>query len=269
MRRAATAISSAGDRRVIEPAAPPVNLPDTVGYATPDELREFFAEIIARVPNSGRRHLQHSLPQRSRARRRQQPRGDPGRRAAGRVLDHGIGERAGNASLEELVMALRVRPDRLPYDTAIRSQALFETSQLLSTLTNEPVQANKAIVGRNAFAHEPDPTRTACSRMRAPTNHEARGRRPVGVVALVLAATPAATRCSRAARALGFTLTQVEVGEVYRAVISLGEHRKAIGDGDLRRIVDRGAHAGVRGGRREHRARRNRGLRPRGVTEKC
>ena len=67
---------------------------------------------------------------------------------------NGIGERAGNASLEELVMALRVRPDRLPYDTAIRSQALFETSQLLSTLTGEPVQANKAIVGRNAFAHE-------------------------------------------------------------------------------------------------------------------
>src|SRR5207253_9888276 len=67
---------------------------------------------------------------------------------------NGIGERAGNASLEEIVMALRVRQERLPYDTAIRSEGLFEASQLLSSLTNEPVQSNKAIVGRNAFAHE-------------------------------------------------------------------------------------------------------------------
>ena len=67
---------------------------------------------------------------------------------------NGIGERAGNASLEEIVMALRVRQDRLPYDTAIVSERLFDTSQLLSRVTEEPVQANKAIVGRNAFAHE-------------------------------------------------------------------------------------------------------------------
>src|SRR3954449_7838404 len=139
---------------VIDAGCTTVNLPDTVGYATPDELREFFAEIIARVPNAGRAifstHCHNDL----------------GLAVANSLAAiqggvrqvecsiNGIGERAGNASLEEVVMALRVRPDRLPYDTAIRSQALFETSQLLSTLTSEPVQANKAIVGRNAFAHE-------------------------------------------------------------------------------------------------------------------
>src|SRR5439155_15514966 len=64
------------------------------------------------------------------------------------------GERAGNASLEELVMVFRVRQDRLPYDTGVRSERLYEASQLLSQLTSEPVQSNKAIVGRNAFAHE-------------------------------------------------------------------------------------------------------------------
>src|SRR5436309_1546506 len=67
---------------------------------------------------------------------------------------NGIGERAGNAALEEIVEALRVRAARLRYDTAIKSTALYETSQMLSQLTQEPVQANKAIVGRNAFAHE-------------------------------------------------------------------------------------------------------------------
>jgi endonuclease III len=67
---------------------------------------------------------------------------------------NGIGERAGNAALEEIVMAMRVRQDRMPFDTSIESAKLFETSQLLAKLADEPVQANKAIVGRNAFAHE-------------------------------------------------------------------------------------------------------------------
>src|SRR6185369_16749577 len=139
---------------VIAAGCTTVNLPDTVGYATPDELREFFAEIIARVPNSDRAvfstHCHNDL----------------GLAVANSLAAiqggvrqvecsiNGIGERAGNASLEEFVMAMRVRSDRLPYETGIYAPALFETSQLLATLTCEPVQANKAIVGRNAFAHE-------------------------------------------------------------------------------------------------------------------
>ena len=67
---------------------------------------------------------------------------------------NGVGERAGNASLEEIVMVTRVRADSLPYDTAVNTREIFPTSQLLSALTGENVQANKAIVGRNAFAHE-------------------------------------------------------------------------------------------------------------------
>src|SRR5258707_364948 len=67
---------------------------------------------------------------------------------------NGIGERAGNASLEEIVMAIRVRGDRLPYVNNIQSQEIYASSQLLTALTGEAVQANKAIVGRNAFAHE-------------------------------------------------------------------------------------------------------------------
>src|SRR5438309_2247387 len=67
---------------------------------------------------------------------------------------NGIGERAGNASLEEIVMAARVRPDRYVYETAVVSEQLYPASQVLSEITGVPVQPNKAIIGRNAFAHE-------------------------------------------------------------------------------------------------------------------
>ena len=225
---------------VIDAGCTTVNLPDTVGYATPDELREFFAEIIARVPNAGRAifstHCHNDL----------------GLAVANSLAAiqggvrqvecsiNGIGERAGNASLEELVMALRVRPDRLPYDTAIRSQALFETSQLLSTLTSEPVQANKAIVGRNAFAHEAGIHQDGV--LKDARTYEIMKPEDVGQSVssrLVLGRHSGRHAVQSRCETLGFTLTHAEIDQVYRAVISLGEHRKTIGDGDLRRIVDR------------------------------
>ena len=225
---------------VIDAGCTTVNLPDTVGYATPDELREFFEQIIGRVPNSGRAvfstHCHNDL----------------GLAVANSLAAiqggvrqvecsiNGIGERAGNASLEEVVMALRVRPDRLPYDTGIRSAALFETSQLLSALTSEPVQANKAIVGRNAFAHEAGIHQDGV--LKDARTYEIMKPEDVGQSVssrLVLGRHSGRHAVQSRCETLGFTLTHEEVGDVYRAVISLGEHRKAIGDGDLRRIVDR------------------------------
>src|SRR2546421_3254377 len=121
---------------VIEAGCSTVNLPDTVGYATPDETRDFFAAVIGRVPNADKAvfsaHCHNDL----------------GLAVANSLAAiqggvrqvecsvNGIGERAGNASLEEFVMALRVRQDRLPYDTGIQSAGLFGASQLLSTITN-------------------------------------------------------------------------------------------------------------------------------------
>ena len=225
---------------VIDAGCTTVNLPDTVGYATPDELREFFEQIIGRVPNSGRAvfstHCHNDL----------------GLAVANSLAAiqggvrqvecsiNGIGERAGNASLEEVVMALRVRPDRLPFDTGIRSAALFGTSQLLSALTSEPVQANKAIVGRNAFAHEAGIHQDGV--LKDARTYEIMKPEDVGQSVssrLVLGRHSGRHAVQSRCETLGFTLTHEEVGDVYRAVISLGEHRKAIGDGDLRRIVDR------------------------------
>jgi len=225
---------------VIAAGATTINLPDTVGYATPDELRDFFADIITRVPNADRvvfsAHCHNDL---GLAVANSLAALQGGVRQIECAIN-GIGERAGNASLEEFVMALRVRQDRLPYDTGIHSPALFETSQLLATLTTEPVQANKAIVGRNAFAHEAGIHQDGV--LKDARTYEIMRPEDVGQSVssrLVLGRHSGRHAVQSRCETLGFTLTHAELDLVYRAVISLGEHRKAIGDGDLRRIVDR------------------------------
>jgi 2-isopropylmalate synthase len=225
---------------VIAAGATTINLPDTVGYATPDEHRDFFAAIIGRVPNADRAvfsaHCHNDL---GLAVANSLAAIQGGVRQVECSLN-GIGERAGNASLEELVMALRVRQDRLPYDTGINAEGLFGASQLLSTLTSEPVQANKAIVGRNAFAHEAGIHQDGV--LKDARTYEIMKPEDVGQSVssrLVLGRHSGRHAVQSRCETLGFTLTHAEIDHVYRGVISLGAHRKAIGDGDLRRIVDR------------------------------
>src|SRR5688572_17980793 len=125
--------------RVVEAAikhgATTINLPDTVGYATPEDTREFFLEIRRRVPNADRAIFSaHCHDDLGLAVANSLAAIQAGVRQVECTIN-GIGERAGNASLEEIVMALRVRQDRLPYDTAIKSERLFDISQLLSRVT--------------------------------------------------------------------------------------------------------------------------------------
>jgi len=225
---------------VIAAGCTTVNLPDTVGYATPDDMREFFSDIIARVPNAAKAvfsaHCHNDL---GLAVANTLAAIQGGVRQVECAIN-GIGERAGNASLEEIVMALRVRQDRLPYDTAVKSEALFEASQLLSQITGEPVQANKAIVGRNAFAHEAGIHQDGV--LKDTKTYEIMRPEDVGQSAasrLVLGRHSGRHAVQCRCEALGFTLSHTEIDQVYHAVISLGAHRKAIADGDLRRIVDR------------------------------
>ena len=139
---------------VIDAGATTVNLPDTVGYATPDEIGAFFREILTRVPNADRAVFSaHCHDDLGLAVANTLAALQAGARQVECTIN-GIGERAGNASLEEIVMASRVRADRLPFETSINTQAIYSTSQLLTARTGEPVQAHKAIVGRKAFAHE-------------------------------------------------------------------------------------------------------------------
>jgi 2-isopropylmalate synthase len=144
--------------RVIETAikagASTINIPDTVGYTIPSEYTSLIEEIRNRVPNIDKARISvhchndlglavaNSLA---------------GVAAGARQVEctiNGLGERAGNAALEEIVMALRTRSDVLPYDTGIRTENITKASRLVSTITGFAVQPNKAIVGANAFAHE-------------------------------------------------------------------------------------------------------------------
>jgi 2-isopropylmalate synthase len=138
---------------VIQAGATTINLPDTVGYATPDEIADFFRTVRARV--NAPAHIVYSAhchDDLGLAVANTLAAVDGGVRQVECTIN-GIGERAGNAALEELVMAFHVRADRLSYTTGIDTTKLYRTSQLLSSLTGQAVQANKAIVGRNAFAH--------------------------------------------------------------------------------------------------------------------
>ena len=138
----------------IAAGASTINIPDTVGYSEPEEFFRLISMLRERVPNSDKAvfsvHCHNDLGlavANSLA----------GVRAGARQIEctiNGIGERAGNAALEELVMALKTRSDRFPYATGVRSEKLAQASQLVSSVTSFPVQYNKAIVGRNAFAHE-------------------------------------------------------------------------------------------------------------------
>ncbi len=225
---------------VIDAGCTTVNLPDTVGYATPDELREFFVDVMTRVPNAGRAVFSaHCHDDLGLAVANSLAAIQGGVRQVECTIN-GIGERAGNASMEELVMALRVRRDRLPYDTGIVSERLYEASQMLSTLTNEPVQANKAVVGRNAFAHEAGIHQDGV--LKDVRTYEIMRPEDVGqsvASRLVLGRNSGRHAVQCRCEALGFTLSAEDIDLVYRAVIALGEHRKVIADNDLRRIVDR------------------------------
>ena len=237
--------------RVVETAihrgATTINLPDTVGFFTPDCTREFFTEIRSRVPNSDKAIFSAHCHD------------DLGMAVANSIAAiqggvrqvectiNGIGERAGNASLEELVMALRVRQDRLPFDTGVKSEKLFAASQLLSKLTDEPVQSNKAIVGRNAFAHEAGIHQDGM--LKDSRTYEIMRPQDVGQAwdQLVLGRHSGRHAVQRRCEAIGYNLSAEEVSKVYEAVITTGEHRKAIADNDLRRMVER-VRAGLTAG---------------------
>ena len=227
--------------RVIETAidngATTINLPDTVGYSTPEEIAEFFTAVRTRVPNADRAIFSaHCHDDLGLAVANSLAAVNAGVRQIECTIN-GIGERAGNAALEEIVMATRVRGDRLPYDTAIRSQELFRTSQLLTELTHEPVQANKAIVGRNAFAHEAGIHQDGVIKDRR--TYEIMRPEDIGVQStLVLGKHSGRHAVKRRCEQIGYDLTRFELDRVYRTIIDLADRQKQIDDDDVIRIVE-------------------------------
>ncbi len=138
----------------IRAGASTINIPDTVGYTYPSEYGDIFRDLIENVPGAdGVIFSAHCHNDLGLAVANSLSAVQGGARQIECAIN-GIGERAGNAALEEVVMALRVRGDRLPYDTAVDSRQITRASRYVSAITGFPVQYNKAIVGKNAFAHE-------------------------------------------------------------------------------------------------------------------
>lgn len=222
---------------VIAAGATTVNLPDTVGYSTPDEIHDFFAAILARVSNADRAvfsahcHDDLGLAVANTL---------AALRAGARQVEctiNGIGERAGNASLEEVVMATRVRGDRLPFQMGVATEQIFPSSQLLTKLTGEAVQANKAIVGRNAFAHEAGIHQDGMLKDRR--TYEIMRPEDVGVPAttLVLGKHSGRHAVQHRAQQLGLELSRLELDRLYRRMVALADQQKTVTDPELLQMV--------------------------------
>jgi 2-isopropylmalate synthase len=150
---------------------------------------------------------------------------------------NGIGERAGNTSLEELVMTMRVRSDRYPYETAVISEHLFAASQMLTEITGVPVQPNKAIIGRNAFAHEAGIHQDGM--IKNPLTYEIMTPQSVGVpcTRLVLGKHSGRHALGLRCEGLGFQLDRRELDQIYRLFLALADHVKVVHDNHLLDLV--------------------------------
>jgi len=150
---------------------------------------------------------------------------------------NGIGERAGNASLEEIVMAMRVRPDRFPYETGIASEQIFAASQTLSEITGVPVQPNKAITGRNAFAHEAGIHQDGV--LKNPLTYEIMTPKSVGVPdsKLVLGKHSGRHALSMRCEQLGYQFDRRVLDDVYRRFVRLADKIKHVEDHHLLELI--------------------------------
>ncbi len=210
-----------------------LNIPDTVGYTTPPEFAQLIRLVRERVVrDSGVTVSVHCHNDLGLAVANSLAAIEAGARQVECTIN-GIGERAGNAALEEVVMVLRVRADRLPFTCDVRTELLYETSQLLSEIIGFGVQPNKAIVGRNAFAHEAGIHQHGM--LSNPLCYEIMTPESVGVPANQLVLGKHSGRHALAQRysELGVALAGAELNAVYGRFTQLADRKKRIYDQDL------------------------------------
>jgi len=234
----------------VDAGASTLNIPDTVGYSIPVEFGRLIETIRKRVrserPVTISAHCHNDL---GLAVANSLAAVEAGARQVECTIN-GIGERAGNAALEEFVMALRVRSEALPYDTAVRSEEIYRTSQLLSHLIGFPVQPNKAIVGRNAFAHEAGIHQHGM--LSNPLCYEIMTPESVGVpgTTLVLGKHSGRHALARRYEELGVPLSAEQLQQAYTAFTALADRKKRIYDQDLLSLVSNGRRASQKAGAR-------------------
>jgi 2-isopropylmalate synthase len=217
----------------VDSGASVLNVPDTVGYTTPAEFARLIQHVRERVVRDRdviiSVHCHNDL---GLAVANSLAAIEAGARQVECTIN-GIGERAGNASLEEIVMALHVRADRLPFETGINTHELYPTSQLLSSIVGFDVQPNKAIVGRNAFAHEAGIHQHGV--INNPLCYEIMTPESVGVPtnSLVLGKHSGRHALSLRYMELGYDITSSELDAAYRSFTNLADRKKRIYDQDL------------------------------------
>ena len=224
----------------IRAGATTINIPDTVGYALPEEYFDLITMLKTRVPGMDKvvisTHCHDDLGlavANSLA----------GVRAGARQIEctiNGLGERAGNAALEEIVMAVRTRHDLLPHHTGIKSEMLSRASKLVSAVTNFPVQYNKAIVGRNAFAHESGIHQDGV--LKHTETYEIMTPESVGVgkSSLVMGKHSGRAAFKSKLKELGYSLGDNAMEDAFNRFKALADRKKHIYDEDIEALVDDG-----------------------------
>jgi 2-isopropylmalate synthase len=224
----------------IKAGATTINIPDTVGYALPEEYFDLITMLRTRVPGMDKviisTHCHDDLGlavANSLA----------GVRAGARQIEctiNGLGERAGNAALEEIVMAIRTRHDLLPHSTGIKSEMLSRASKLVSAVTNFPVQYNKAIVGRNAFAHESGIHQDGV--LKNTETYEIMTPESVGVgkSSLVMGKHSGRAAFKSKLKEMGYNLGDNALEDAFNRFKALADRKKHVYDEDIESLVDDG-----------------------------
>jgi 2-isopropylmalate synthase len=222
---------------VIEAGATTVNIPDTVGYATPQEFGSLIQGILDNVPNIGKAVVSvHCHDDLGLAVANSLESIRVGARQVECTIN-GIGERAGNASMEEIVMALKTRQDFFKLSTNIDTSQIYRTSRLVSELTGFPVQPNKAIVGANAFRHQSGIHQDGV--LKKSITYEIMDPKSVGIPSSSLVLSKVSGRHAFKERLfeLGYTLSEEDLNRAFQGFKRLADKKKDITDRDIESLI--------------------------------
>lgn len=223
-------------RAAVEAGATTINVPDTVGYTTPEEIRDLFAYLRGELPD----HIilsAHCHDDLGMAVANSIAAAEGGARQIECTVN-GIGERAGNASLEEIVMAFHTRRDHYGFETGIRTREIYRTSRMVSRLSGMPVQPNKAVVGDNAFAHESGIHQDGV--IKARETYEIMNAELVGREAAVLVMGKHSGRAAfrKALTDLGYAVDEERLKQLFARFKDMADRKGQIYADDLRALVE-------------------------------
>ena len=222
----------------ISSGATTINIPDTVGYTTPDEYYEIIDSLIKNIPDSDKvifsTHCHKDLGLAV-------ANSLSGVRAGARQIEctmNGIGERAGNAALEEIVMSMKVRNDILDYDSGVETKLFTRASKLVSSVTSFPVQFNKAIVGKNAFAHESGIHQDGM--LKNNETYEIMTPESIGLneSTLVMGKHSGRHAFKEKAKELGYVLADNQLNDAFYRFKDLADKKKEVFDDDIVALID-------------------------------